>query len=80
MGLGHYEIDEDMSQRIRIMKWIFMICVVFIHSYELPNLGYTLEIPRYVAGCKEIVVSGICRVAVPGFFFLSGRLAIYERK
>lgn len=74
MGLGHYEINEDMSQRLNIMKFVFMVCVVFIHSYALPGLPYALDVPRYVAECKEIVVNGICRVAVDGFFFISGLL------
>lgn len=74
MGLGHYEINEDMSQRLNIMKFVFMVCVVFIHSYALPSLPYALDVPRYVTVCKEIVVNGICRVAVDGFFFISGLL------
>lgn len=69
----YYEIDEDMSQRLRILKFIFMVQVVFIHSYPLPN-ALEVSVPCYVAGCKEIVANGICRVAVPGFFFISGVL------
>lgn len=72
-GPENYGI-ENMTQRLHIMKFIFMIQVVFIHSYALPGLPYTLEVPWYVAGCKDIIVNGICGTAVSGFFFISGIL------
>ena len=67
-------ITQDMSERINIMKLIFMVMVVFIHSGAVPELPFELEIPTYVAICKSVVVDGICAVAVPGFFFISGYL------
>lgn len=51
-----------------------MIMVVFIHSDAVPELSYSLEIPKYVEVCKTIVTDGICSVAIPGFFFVSGLL------
>lgn len=67
-------ITQDMSERINIIKLIFMVMVVFIHSGAVPELPFELEIPTYVTVCKSIVVDGICAVAVPGFFFISGYL------
>ena len=67
-------ITQDMSERINIIKLIFMVMVVFIHSGAVPELPFELEIPTYVAVCKSVVVDGICAVAVPGFFFISGYL------
>lgn len=67
-------ITQDMSERINIIKLIFMVMVVFIHSGAVPELPFELEIPTYVAICKSVVVDGICAVAVPGFFFISGYL------
>ena len=67
-------IDSDMSQKLNIMKFIFMIMIVFIHSHALPELAFDLNVPKYVDICKDIVVEGICRVAVPSFFLISGIL------
>ena len=74
MKFSRYEISEDMSQRLSIMKFIFMVLVVFIHSEALPKLPFELQVPAYVTLCKAIVVDGICAIAVPGFFFISGFL------
>lgn len=74
MKSSRYEISEDMSQRLNIMKFIFMVLVVFIHSEALPELPFEVQVPEYVALCKDIVVDGICAIAVPGFFFISGFL------
>lgn len=74
MGTFQYEINEEMSQRINIMKFIFMIMVVFIHSTALPELPFEIQVPQYVAVLKEVVTNGISAVAIPGFFFISGFL------
>lgn len=74
MEAKYYEISEDMSQRLNILKFIFMAMVVFIHSEALPVLPYELEVPEYVSVCKNIATYGICAIAVPGFFFVSGFL------
>lgn len=72
MEAKYYKIDEEMSQRLNIMKLFFIIMVVFIHSEASPDMN--LQIPRYVLTCKNIVSSGICGIAVPSFFFISGFL------
>ncbi|MCM1135276.1 MAG: acyltransferase family protein [Clostridium sp.] len=68
------KIDENMSQRITIVKFIFMIMVVFIHSDATPELPYKLYIPSYVSNIKSFITDGICSMAVPGFFLISGML------
>lgn len=67
-----FEIDKAMSQCLNIMKLLFIVMVVFIHSEASPEM--VLHIPMYVQICKNIVSSGICGIAVPGFFFISGFL------
>ena len=67
-------IDSDMSQRLNIMKLIFMIMVVFIHSHALPELAFDLSVPKYVDVFKNIVTGGISGAAVPSFFLISGIL------
>lgn len=67
-----YKINQELSQRLSIIKFIFMVMVVFIHSDALPELPYAVEIPKYVEICKDIVTDGICSVAIPGFFLISG--------
>lgn len=74
METQYRTLDRNISQRLNIIKFIFMIMVVFIHSEALPELPYELNVPRYVEICKNIVRNGICEIAVPGFFFISGFL------
>lgn len=67
-------IDREASQRLDILKFLFMIMVVFIHSSAVPELPFDLEVPRYMEICKDIITNGVCAIAVPGFFFISGLL------
>ena len=66
-----YTIDKSISQQINVMKLIFTLLVVFIHSEALPALPYELEVPIYVENCKQMM-RGFTDVAVPGFAFFSG--------
>lgn len=72
-----YDISEDMSKRLNIMKFIFMVLVVLIHSNVTSEISYGL--PRYALICKSIIWDGICVVATPGFFVISG-LLLYSRE
>lgn len=67
-------MDEEISQRLHIMKFVFMIMVVYIHSDALPELPFTVKVPDYLAACKTVMTDGICAVAIPCFFFVSGIL------
>ena len=37
------KIDGEMSERLNIMKFIFMLMVVFIHSDALPELPFEYQ-------------------------------------
>lgn len=74
MESHNYVIDRETSRRLSILKLIFMVMVIFIHSDAVPELPFHLEVPRYVETCKSFVTGGICATAIPGFFFISGFL------
>lgn len=74
MEVQKYTIDQETSYRLSVLKFIFMVMVVFIHSDALPELPFELEVPMYMEACKRFVTGGICATAIPGFFFISGFL------
>lgn len=67
-----YEISENTSKRLNIIKLLFMILVVLIHSNMCSEAVYPLS--TYTVILKDVIWDGICAVATPGFFFLSGLL------
>lgn len=79
MNLQNCKIDQDTSRRLSILKFLFMVMVVYIHSDALPELPFKLEVPCYTEVCKNIVTDGICSIAIPGFFFVSGFL-LFSKK
>lgn len=75
------KFDNDLSQKLKLLSFILMICVVFIHSY---NLGYsnineseaiTLQVNHFI---QNFISQGITRIAVPLFFFISSILYFYK--
>ena len=40
MEVQKYTIDQETSYRLSVLKFIFMVMVVFIHSDALPELVY----------------------------------------
>lgn len=74
METQHRALDRNISQRLNIIKFIFMVMVVFIHSEALPELPYKLNVSQYLEICKNVITNGICAIAVPGFFFIFGSL------
>lgn len=65
-------VTVEVSERINILKWIFIVMVVFIHSSALPRMSQEIMTPQYVEICKKIITEGICSMAVPGFFLIAG--------
>lgn len=61
-------VTVEVSERINILKWIFIVMVVFIHSSALPRMSQEIMTPQYVEICKKIITEGICSMAVPVFF------------
>lgn len=73
-GKEYVSITTEVSERINILKWLFMVMVVFIHSTALPKVSQEIIVPEYVAICKQVVTEGICSMAVPGFLGIAGFL------
>lgn len=79
---AEYKISEQMSERIRILRAIFIIMVVFIHSTIKPvnfkESTAEFGIPQALEMLQRFISSGVSCVAVPGFFLFSGIL-LYQK-
>ncbi len=76
--INKYNITESESKKLQIVKFIFCIMVVFIHSYgeeiHFADNNITLNVPIWLQNIKYIISQIICRCAVPGFFIISSVL------
>jgi len=76
--LDGYVINQSMSERINILRAVFIIMVVFIHSksQSMNFKGGTIEfdVPQSLEMLRRLCSSVISSVAVPGFFLFSGIL------
>lgn len=73
-----YSLSQEESKRIRILKFLCIILVVYIHSYN-QGMDFTdeivsLNIPVWLRTFENILSQGIARMAVPMFFLLSAVL------
>ena len=72
MNFGHLRIY---GENLRALSFLLMCMVVFIHSQcygpfiESSHADHSMYILRF---CELLVSEGVCRVAVPLFFLLSG--------
>lgn len=62
-------MDKNLSDKLRVLSSFSIIMVVYIHSYYLE--GETYELNKFI---QNLIGQGICRVAVPLFFTISGYL------
>jgi peptidoglycan/LPS O-acetylase OafA/YrhL len=71
------------SQKIRHISLFLMVLVAFIHGYNI-NLrfsdGSAVEAAWWLQFLEGFISDGICRVAVPMFFAISGFLAVHSLK
>ena len=70
-------MDKYLSEKLKIISFIAMILVVFLHSYNLTekyNPDSLNLIDGYNAFIQFFLSQGIARVAVPIFFIISGYL------
>lgn len=78
-----YEIDQQESDRITILKGILIVFVVFIHSHResvsFLEGNVTLIASTWLEWLKYLVSQVIARGAVPAFFLLSSIL-LYRRE
>lgn len=59
------EVPLDLSRRITLLSFVMACLIVFIHVPRCVCLGWEMRIEAFMHG-------GICRIAVPFFFCVSG--------
>jgi hypothetical protein len=71
-------IDESLSKRIKSLRFLLIVFVVFIHNNpQFVNFAGGTEIytiPAYVNLVRTLISGIICSVAVPLFFLIAGFL------
>ena len=74
-------MDQQLSKKLKNLSFLLMVLVAFIHGY---NINIRLsgagnhEISYWLQFLENFITDGICRVAVPMFFAISGYLACYK--
>ena len=81
--LKEYNIDKEESHCIYIVKLIFIIFVVFLHSYS-EKISFTsgnivVNLPVWFESVRYIISKLIADCAVPGFFLISSIL-LYRKE
>jgi surface polysaccharide O-acyltransferase-like enzyme len=67
-------IDNELSKRIRSLRFLLIVFVVFIHNGVISSSEiHAYELPLYAVKIGELTNTFI-RIAVPLFFFISGFL------
>lgn len=77
-----YDINQNVKNRLNILKLYFSIMVVFIHVYSNVSMFYGETALVYVnvfESIRFIISKIISRVAVPGFFLISSIL-LYRKE
>jgi surface polysaccharide O-acyltransferase-like enzyme len=70
-------MDKYLSKKIKVLSFLAMIMVVFLHAYisDIKSLSGTINFSKGYALCFQYFFSqGITRVAVPLFYLFSGYL------
>lgn len=76
-------LDKYLSEKIKVISFILIILVVYLHSYNLViNMGSSSETIDYGfnAYIQYFISYGITRIAVPIFFIISGFLFFFKDK
>lgn len=76
-------MNQYLSIKFRIISFILMVLVVYLHSYNLEvniatdsvQIGY-----GYNSIIQDFISNGIARIAVPAFFMISGYLFFFGLK
>ena len=74
-------MDQQLSKKLKNLSFLLMVLVAFIHGYNINiRLGGAgnHEISYWLQFLENFITDGICRVAVPMFFAISGYLACYK--
>lgn len=71
-------ITKNMSKRILVLKGMFIVCVLFLHSYQsvihLSTGDFNVSHSNFFEYIKTGLSCGIGDIGVPGFFVLSSFL------
>ena len=67
-------ISSDLSARIRILSFILIILVVFIHAYHVTWETQSFALDKLNHFIQYLISQEICRISVPLFFIISGYL------
>jgi surface polysaccharide O-acyltransferase-like enzyme len=75
-------VDKYLSDKLRMISFLSMLAVVFLHSY---NLGEEILVDASVIRGYDFFIQffisqGVARVAVPIFFVISGYLLFLNKK
>ena len=68
-------MDKYLSNKIKNISLILTFLVVVLHAYNLESSKLTLSINYFI---QNFISYGICTVAVPMFFMISGYLFFYK--
>ena len=68
-------MDKYLSNKIKNISLILTFLVVILHAYNLENSEDVLSINSFI---QNIISYGICTIAVPMFFLISGYLFFYK--
>lgn len=76
---GNYTIDDQTSRRISLLRFVLIILVVYLHSYNLTGITfeygiYEMHVPLWMSLVQETISNIVARCAVPLLFLLSSLL------
>ena len=79
----YYNITDEQSKRINILKMLFALFVVLIHSdtgdINFSNEIISADVPVWLEYYKYFLSEAISRCAVPGFYCIAS-LLLYRKE
>ena len=68
-------MNNELSNKIKNISLILTILVVFLHAYNLEESNSVININGFI---QNFISYGVCTIAVPLFFMISGYLFFYK--
>lgn len=79
-----YVLTKEESSRIKILKFVAIIFVVYIHSYttdtNFSEGTLTIDLPKWLLLIEDLISSTMARLAVPLFFLISSVLLFKNKR
>ncbi|NDP22195.1 MAG: acyltransferase family protein, partial [Paludibacter sp.] len=70
-------MDKYLSDKIKVLSFVLIILVVFLHSYNLSkNTIDSFDLNHFI---QNFISNGVSRIAVPLFFLISGYLFFKDK-